>query len=540
MTGRVPAPRIDGPAGARHLVADQSEVIAFLAEPTIYGPGIERVERVATHGALVFLAGTRAYKMKRAVRYPYMDFSTLALRKVNCEREIALNRRTAPELYLGVLAVVRRAGGRLALGGPGEPVEWLVVMTRFDESGLCDRLARAGRLTPGLMAALADEIAAFHDGAERLDAGTAPGGGAAGLGAVIEGNLSELFERPDLFPPGGVATFARASRAALKRHAALLDGRLAAGFVRRCHGDLHLRNICVIDGRPRIFDAIEFNDAIACIDVLYDLAFLIMDLEHRGLRGHANLVLNKYLQHEAEVAGLAALPLFLSVRAAVRAKVGVSMADNQSDALTTQALYDEAGAYFHAARAYLEPAPPRLVAVGGLSGTGKTSLARELAPGLGAPPGALHLRSDVVRKALAGVGELNRLPPESYNAEASEAVYAELSRRSRAALGAGRAVIVDGVYARPEERAAIEAVARDLGLPFHGLWLDCPEDVMMARVAARRTDASAEVVRGQRAYDLGEIAWSRLEVSGELPATTAAAERIVSAPAAPAVQATSA
>jgi aminoglycoside phosphotransferase family enzyme len=540
MTGRAPAPRIDRPAGASHLVADQGEAIAFLSEPASYGPDIGPVERIVTHGAMVFLAGERAYKMKRAVRYPYMDFATLELRKANCERERELNRRSAPELYLGVEAVTRGADGQLALGGPGEPVEWLVVMKRFDQNGLCDRLARDGRLTPELMAALADEIAAFHDGAERLDAATAPGGGAAGLGAVIEDNLAELAERPDLFPSGDVAAFARASRAALSRHAPLLEARLAAGHARRCHGDLHLRNICVIDGRPRIFDAIEFNDAIACIDVLYDLAFLIMDLEHRGLRGHANLVLNRYLQHEAEVTGLAALPLFLSVRAAVRAKVGASIADSQSDALTTQALYDEAGTYFHAARAYLEPAPPRLVAIGGLSGTGKTSLARELAPGLGAPPGALHLRSDVLRKALAGAKELDRLPPESYSAAASAAVYGELLRQAGAALDAGRAVIADAVYARPAERAAIEDLARELGVPFHGLWLDCPEPIMVARIGARSGDASdatAEVLREQLGYDLGEITWSRLEVSGELAATTAAAEGILAQPAA---QATSA
>lgn len=528
---RGPAQQVEKPSGASHLVADRGEVGAFLSEPATYGPGIAWVERVDTHGASVFLAGDRAYKMKRAVRYPCMDFSTLALRKANCEREIALNRRTAPELYLGVEAVVRGADGRLALGGPGEPVEWLVVMKRFDQNGLCDRLARAGRLTAELMAALADEIAAFHDGAERLDAAAAPGGGAAGLGAVIEENLSELGARPDLFPPGDVAAFARTSRAALKRHAPLLDGRLAAGFVRRCHGDLHLRNICVIDGRPRIFDAIEFNDAIACIDVLYDLAFLVMDLEHRGLRGHANLVLNRYLQHEAEVAGLAALPLFLSVRAAVRAKVSISMADSRSYALATQALYGEAGAYFRAARAYLEPAPPRLVAVGGLSGTGKTSLARELAPDLGAPPGALHLRSDVLRKALAGVTELSHLPPESYGAAASRRVYAELLRRARTALGAGRAVIVDAVYAKPEERAAIEAVARDLGVPFHGLWLECPEDVMIARVAGRRADASdaaPEVVRRQLGYDIGTITWHRLDASDAPEAVAVAAKRTLS------------
>ncbi len=526
-------------------VADQGEVIAFLAEPASYGPGIERVERIATHGAEVFLAGKRAYKMKRAVRYPYMDFSTLALRKTHCEGEILCNRRGAPELYLGVEAVVRGADGRLALGSTaggaaGEPVEWLVVMKRFDQDGLCDRLARAGRLTTELMTALAEEIVAYHDGAERLDAAAIHGGGAAGLGAVIEDNLSEMEARPDLFPPGDLAAFAAASRAALKRHAPLLDARLAAGFVRRCHGDLHLRNICVIDGRPRLFDAIEFNDAIACIDLLYDLAFLIMDLEHRSLRGHANLILNRSLRQEADVAGLAALPLFLSVRAAVRAKVGVSMANSQSDAPTAQALYDEAGVYFQAARAYLAPAPPRLVAVGGLSGSGKTSLARALAPDLGAPPGALHLRSDVLRKTLAGVGEGNRLPPESYTPAASDAVYAALAHRARAGLDAGRAVIVDAVYAKPAERAAIEAVARDLGLPFHGLWLDCPEPVMAERIAARSGDASdatAEVLRQQLGYQLGEISWNRIEASSALAATAAAAERILAKPAA---QATSA
>ena len=347
---------------------------------------------------------------------------------------------------------------------------------------------------------------------------------------MIAENLAELSQRPELFPAAEVAAFERASGAALGRLAPLLDQRLEAGFVRRCHGDLHLRNICVIDGRPTIFDAIEFNDAIACIDILYDLAFLLMDLEHRGLRPYANLVLNRALRDEAELAGLAALPLFLSTRAAVRAKVSVSMAARQADAAAARGLRDEAVAYFRAAQAYLEPAPPRLVALGGLSGTGKTSVARELAPGIGAPPGALHLRSDVLRKALCGVEDLTRLPAETYTRAADHEVYAELAHRARAGLGAGRAVIVDAVYAGPEERAAIEALARDLGVPFHGLWLECPEAVMVARVAARRGDASdatAKVVRRQLGYDLGAVSWHRIEVSGEESEVAAAAERIL-------------
>ena len=518
-------------AGADHVVADQSEVAAFLATPATHGVGIHRVERIDTHGAMVFLAGQRAYKLKRAVCFPYMDFSTLALRRAACEREVELNRRTAPDLYLGVVPVKRAGDGRLSLGGAGDVVEWLVEMKRFAQDGLGDRLAQKGRLTPELMRALADEVATFHEAAEPLSGSAAAGGGGGGLRAVIEGNLSELAERPDLFPEDEVAAFAEASHRALGRVETLLDERMAQGLVRRCHGDLHLRNICVIDGLPTIFDAIEFNDAIACIDVLYDLAFLLMDLDHRGLRSYANLVLNRYLRHGDDLPGLAAMPLFLSVRAAVRAKVSISMAASQARPDAAQPLADEAGVYFRAARDYLEPAPPRLVAVGGLSGSGKTSLARELAPDLGAPPGALHLRSDVLRKALAGVGELNRLPPESYTPAASEAIYAKLLHRTHAALDAGRAVIVDAVYAKPEERAAIEAVARDLGVPFHGLWLECPEDVMIARVAGRRADASdatPEVVRRQLGYDISAVTWHRLDASGAPEAVSTTAKRTLS------------
>jgi hypothetical protein len=317
----------------------------------------------------------------------------------------------------------------------------------------------------------------------------------------------------------------------LGRIETLLDERMAQGLVRRCHGDLHLRNICVIDGRPTIFDGIEFNDAIACIDVLYDLAFLLMDLDHRGLRSYANLVLNRYLRHGDDLPGLAAMPLFLSVRAAVRAKVSVSMADSQRDALTTQTLYDEAGVYFRTARTYLELAPPHLVAIGGPSGTGKTSLARALAPGIGAPPGALHLRSDVLRKTRLGVDELTCLPPAAYTQKESEQVYEELVARARAGLAAGRSVIADAVYATPDERAGIEAVAEELGVPFSGVWLEAPEEVMMSRLAARQDDASdatPEVVRRQLEADLGDVAWHRLDAFASREEVVAAAERLLS------------
>jgi len=530
MTGEHGRGRPSESSRAGHVVADQAEAIAFLADPAHHGAEAGAIERIDTHGAIVFLAGPRAYKIKRAVRYPYMDFSTLALRHDACVREVALNRRTAPDLYLGCEPIVRKPNGALALGGAGEAIEWVVVMRRFDQAGLGDRLAQAGRLTAPMMTRLAEAVAALHEGAERYGPDNAAGGGSAGLAAVIAENEDELAERPDLFPEPEAQRFAAAARRALDAVRDLLDRRLAEGYVRRCHGDLHLRNVFVEDGRPTIFDAIEFNDAIACIDVLYDLAFLLMDLEHRGLRPFANLVLNRYLQCRDDLAGLATMPIFLATRAAVRAKVSVSMANSQSDANKAARLQREAVGYFEAARAYLAPAAPRLVAVGGLSGTGKSSVARALAPDLGAAPGAVHLRSDVLRKALAGVGELERLPAESYTAGRSRAVYKALADKAAVALDAGRAVVVDAVYARPEERAAIAAIARTRNLPFAGLWLEAPPDVLMARVAARTGDASdatAAVVEKQLGYELGEIDWQRVPAEGPLEDVVARAKRVL-------------
>ena len=489
-----------------HVTQDQSAVLALLADPATYGARVDDVQRIDTHGAIVFLAGERAYKVKRAVAYPYMDFSTLEQRRRLCLREREINSRTAPSLYLDVVPVTETAAG-LALSGDGEAVEWVLVMRRFEQDQLLSQLAETGRLTAQTMTALADAVARFHDAAEpRRDIAA----GARAMRWVVSENGEEFAERTDLFDPDTVRRVTEGGLAQLDRHAALLDARAAGGKVRLCHGDLHLRNVVLLDGKPTLFDAIEFNDAIACIDVVYDLAFLLMDLDYRGLRPFANLVLNRYLQRRDEAEALALLPLFLSARAAVRAKVAASLeavAGKDGDKAARRA---EALAYFELAERYLDPPPPRLVAVGGLSGTGKTTLARALAPDLGAAPGALHLRSDALRKQLAGVDELERLPPEAYTAEASANVYAALAARARQALAAGRAVVLDAVFARLEERETVEAVAREAGAGFTGLWLEASPAVLKSRVSARHGDASdatAAVVERQLTYDLGVVSW---------------------------------
>ncbi len=520
------------PAPESHVTADQSAAEAFLGAPETHGGAA--VQRIDTHIGMVFIAGARAYKLKRAVKFPYLDFSTLAQRRAACEREVAINRRTAPEVYLEARPIVRGADGNLSFGdagaAPESVVDWVVAMNAFAQDGLFDRMAQEGRLSDALLAELAGEIFRFHDGAEVITRDLPNRGGANGMAVVVEENAIDFAERPDLFDADVCERLNATSQDTIARLTPLLEDRFDRGLVRHCHGDLHLRNICLVEGRPRLFDAIEFSDAIASIDVLYDLAFLLMDLDHRGMRAAANLLFNRYLARAEEEAGLAALPLFLSARAAIRAKVNAAAAASQADAAARERLEAEARAYFAAAQAYLAPPAARLVAVGGLSGTGKSTLARVLAPGLGPVPGALHLRSDAIRKALFGVEEEESLPPKAYRPAVSVRVYDEVLRRARVALAAGHAVIVDAVYAKAETRAEVEAVAGDAAVAFTGLWLEARPETMFARADARRADASdatSDVVRQQMGGDTGAIAWHRVDAERPVEEVAAAARRIL-------------
>lgn len=500
----------------------QREVIDFLSRPEAYGAGTDRVDRIDTHGAVVFLVGDRAYKLKRAVRFPYMDYSTVERRRAMCEAELALNRRTAPMLYEAVVPVTRDEGG-LRLGGQGEALDWLVVMRRFDQAGLFDRVAERRELTPVLMEELAAAVATFHAKAERRG----DFGGAAGIAWVVDGNRTGFAEAG--FAPArreAAERLDRHCRTALARLTPLLDARRQDGFVRHCHGDLHLRNICLIDGHPVLFDAIEFNDQVAIIDTLYDFAFLLMDLERRDLRALGNAAFNAYLERSRDRAGLAALPLFLACRAGVKAQTAAAASRAQSDAGKRTELMDEAGACLDLGLRLLTPAPARVIAIGGLSGTGKSTVARHLAPALGAAPGAVVLRSDVLRKQLAGVAATTRLEAQAYTPAAAQRVYANLMEMARSTATAGHSVIVDAVFARPEEREAVAAAARAAGAAFTGIWLEAPVARLEARIAARSGDASdatVEVLRRQLAYDLGPMAWQRVDASGDAAAVAARA-----------------
>ena len=493
-------------AAPSFVVEDQGETLGFLTDR------LRPDRRVDTHGAVVLLTADRAYKLKRAVKFPYMDFSTVDRRRQMCAAEIAINGQLAPEIYLGV-APVRRTAAGLALGEVGEAaadaVDWLVVMRRFDEAGLLDRMAERGALTPALMTALGARIAAFHDGLPAIR-GAFCTPDAYRHSVVADGR--QMIEVGDRLDPATSRRLSELMPAALEPHVDLVARRLEAGAVRRCHGDLHLRNIVLLDGRPVPFDAIEFSERIANIDVLYDLSFALMDLCERGQRPLANRLLNEWLWRIAEMPAapheeaLALLPMFLSRRAAIRAFV-----DAQAAAVSGG---DTARArdYQQVALSFLEPAPPRLLAVGGLSGSGKTTRALQLAPEIGRSPGAVVVRSDVERKRVAGVALEARMPAGSYTPEASARTYDAFLARAERVLRAGHSVVLDAVFSKPQERAAAEALAARVGVPFEGLWLDVPKEVALARVGARTGDASdatPAVVERQFGYDLGEISWKR-------------------------------
>ena len=489
----------------------QQTVVDFLMRPATHGGAA--VERIDTHSAMVFLAGPRALKLKRAVTFDYLDFSTEALRRAACEAEVRINRRTAPSIYRGVVSITRESNGSLALSGAGTPVDWLVDMVRFDQDALFDRLAARGQLDLSLMRPLGIAIAQFHEAAERRD----DRGGSAGMDWVITGNALGFAEQgAGILDPEICAEVTRLSQQELERVREVVERRRRDGLVRQCHGDLHLRNIVLLDGHPTLFDAIEFNDDIACIDVLYDFAFLLMDLWRRELPRHANAVFNGYVTRTGDLSGLALLPLFLSCRAAVRAKTSATSARLQTDARRTPEHQALARGYPSMARELLTPAPPRLVAVDGLSGSGKSTFARALAPSIGSVPGALILRSDEIRKMLFGVAEQQRLGPDGYTPEATTRVYRKLADDAGAALRAGHSVIVDAVFATPAERSAIERTASSSSVPFVGIWLEAPQEVLVARAEQRVrdvSDADADIVRRQLTYDLGAIGWHRLDAS---------------------------
>lgn len=456
----------------------QAAVIAFLSDPASYTPPAATVERVETHCSIVFLAGDRAYKLKRALRYAALDYTTCERRRVACAAELALNRRTAPDLYLAVYPITREPDGRLAFNGTGPPQDHVVVMRRFAQSTLFDRLADSGSLTPSLMRDLGGTIARFHQAAA-----VTPGfGGSGALRRDVAGNDRELAKVATDLDGAAVGTLSRRSRTALDALAPLLDRRATAGKVRRCHGDLRLANICLHQDRPTLFDCIEFSDEVGCIDVLHDLAFLLMDLHLRGRDDLGNAVFNAYLDVAPETDGLRALPLFLAVRAATRSYALAGSAHRQASPRAAARQRVLARQHIAAGLAFLAPPPPRLVMLGGGTGHTRAAVAAGLAGLLPPAPGGRILPLSCGRAALA---------------------------EAHAVLAAGCPVVLEGDFDDASDRAAAASLAADRAVPSLGFWLGAEPDLPDRRL------------------------WSPMNTGGGVAGTLACAAAQLAAPPAP-------
>ena len=477
---------------AAGIPQNQAEVAAFLEKLAGAAP-------IQTHISAIFVGCNTAWKMKKAVALGFLDFSTLAARAHFCRRELELNQPAAPAIYRDVVAITRAPDGRLQEGGAGEAVEWVLRMAPIPAGDFLDAVAARGGLTPALLDALGDAVFALHQSAPKVAGLDAP----AAMEAVLSGNLRAA--RAAGLPEAVIAPLAAGFQAALQAAAPMLTTRAAGGRIRRCHGDLHLGNLCLWQGKPTPFDALEFDEALARIDTGYDLAFLLMDLDRQAGRAAANRVLNRALARSGDYGVLGLLPLWLGLRALVRAHVEAARGQDGVSLLG-------------AAAEYLAPPPPCLIAVGGLQGTGKSTLARGLAPSLGAAPGALLLRSDELRKRHFGLAPESPLPPEAYTEAVSAAIHEELFMIAEAALRQGHAVALDAMFLDAGHRQKAAEIAARVGVAFQGFWLEAPMEILKSRILARRGDASdatIAVLERSAQADPGAMDWHRLDAAGD-------------------------
>ena len=476
-------------------------VAGFLTKLTAAGRGHD-AQVIETHISLVLLAGEFAYKFKKPVNFGFVDFSTLAQRRHFCAREVALNRRFAPHIYLDV-EDVEVAGNQ----------DCAVRMRRFPRDATLDALLTRNQVDSAALSAFARQLAGLHATAPPA-ASAAPFGSAALVRAQVEACIETPLAA--LLAPH----LHNLLRRRLDEAMPLFAARRAAGFVRDCHGDLHSANVVAYEGELQAFDCIEFNEELRIIDTLSDAAFLLMDLDHHGASTRGHTFLNSYLETRDDYQGLALLPLYCAYRALVRAKVALLRGAQPG----ASADLERAQAVSHIALAerYLQPAgQPGLVLTHGLSGSGKSHHARWLAT----QAGFIHLRSDLERRRLADIAL--DLPSEStvdggiYTAQMTRATYARLAMLSAAMLAAGFSVVVDATFLSATERGPFAALARNQGARFHILMCDAPADELRRRIVARAargddaSEATLEVLeQQQRQY----VALSASERKFALPA----------------------
>jgi aminoglycoside phosphotransferase family enzyme/predicted kinase len=477
------------PATAVESGVDQARLLAALSRPAVFGPGCTHVERLETHISCVFLTGRYAYKIKKALAFGFLDFTTLDARRFFCEEELRLNRRLAPALYLDVVPITGSVDAPV-LGGDGPALEYAVKMDEFPQDALASRILTRGELSPADIDALAGKVAAFHGAS-----GVAPRDGAFGSPdeilrlarqnfAQIQPHLATAGERTEL-----EELRAWTEREHTARRGTFLHRR-KEGFIRECHGDLHLNNIARIDGELTIFDCIEFNESMRWIDVMSEVAFTVMDLHYRGRADLARRFLNAYLEWTGDYAGLTVLRFYLMYRVLVRAKIARLRAAQLDAGAARRALLAEYRAHVTLARSYAQATRPALVVTHGLAGCGKSTLSQVLLETIG----AVRIRSDVERKRLHGAGALERggngIDRGLYAPAATEATYRRLAVLARQIVGAGLVAIIDATFLKRWQRDLFRDLATALGVTFVIIDVAASDSTLRGRIAQRAAKGS--------------------------------------------------
>ena len=475
-------------ADGRNAAGEQAGLVAALRNPACYPHPAGQIEVIETHISYVLLSGAYAYKIKKAVALGFLDFTTLARRRFFCEEELRLNRRLAPELYLAVVAITgSHDAPRFAANG--EAIEYAVQMTRFPQEGLLDRQLAAGCLSPNVIDQLADQLADFHERAERAPPDRRLGSPEAVWEPMAQ-NFAQLAEHlPGAAHRARLAELEAWSRRRFSQLADLLAARLRDGWIRECHGDLHLGNIVMTGAGLRIFDCIEFDPGLRWIDVLNEIAFLTMDLAERGRSDYGYRLLSRYLEAKGDYRGLPLLAFYTAYRALVRAKVAAIRAaqENPTERLAELANCDQ---YLACAARATVPGKPRLLLMHGLAGSGKSWLAQQLLERLG----ALRIRSDVERKRLCSLPALARsgsaVGDGIYDAAVTTATYDRLVELAGHILAAGYPVLVDAANLKFWQRTAFRELAAARGVSFVILSCTAPNAVLQSRLASRQAAGS--------------------------------------------------
>ncbi|MFZ6050210.1 AAA family ATPase [Pseudomonas sp. CR3202] len=478
-------------------------LIAALQNPALYPHPVDGFQVIETHISWVLLTGSYAYKIKKPVNFGFLDFTSLDARRHFCGEELRLNQRLTRDLYLEVLPITGSAEAP-QIGGAGDAFEYVLKMRQFPQANLLSALQARGELTPAHIDALAGQIAAFHLAAPQV-ALDHPLGTPDAVMMPVRQNFEQirplLSEKADLQQLDALEAWAESSHQRLKP---LLEQRKQGGFIRECHGDIHLGNATLIDGQVVLFDCIEFNEPFRFTDVYADIAFIAMDLEDRGLKSLSRRLVSQYLEHTGDYEGLELLNFYKAYRALVRAKIALFSLAHQDDAVQKAATVRQYRNYAGLAESYSAIPSPFLAITHGVSGSGKSHVALRLVEALG----AIRLRSDVERKRLFGEQDADAQGLQSgiYNQEASVATYQRLNQLAGAVLHAGFPAVIDATFLKQDQRSAARKVAEQTGAPF--LILDChaPETVIESWLVQRKaegrdpSDATMEVVRAQATH----------------------------------------